>query len=207
MLSRSTTPLRSCSLPIGSCTATTSARRPPAGRATAARSRRVRGRACCRRGCAPGRASAARFQRRSVWTSTPITELTTMTAVSTTRSDGDGVGQEARVAGRVDEVEGEAAAVDVGQAGREAELDASSRRRPSRTTVVPSSTLPSRVTTPASYSSASSSDVLPVPRWPTRATFLILLGSFIRALLDSSSAPGAPRQARAVARVRSEGEV
>ena len=39
--------------------------------------------------------------------------------------------------------------------------------------VVPSGTEPSRLITPASYSSASCSDVLPAPRWPTRATFLM----------------------------------
>ena len=40
-------------------------------------------------------------------------------------------------------------------------------------TVLPSSTLPSRLTIPASKSAADASCVLPDPLWPTRATFLI----------------------------------
>ena len=40
-------------------------------------------------------------------------------------------------------------------------------------TVEPSSTLPRRLTTPASNSSASCIEVLPLPRWPIRATLRI----------------------------------
>src|SRR5215471_2827096 len=40
--------------------------------------------------------------------------------------------------------------------------------------VVPSSTLPSRVTAPAANSIDSTSDVLPIPPWPTTPTFLSL---------------------------------
>ena len=50
--------------------------------------------------------------------------------------------------------------------------------------VVPSSTLPRRVTSPAMKSIASESDVFPVPLWPIRATLRILSAgySFIRGL-------------------------
>ena len=44
-------------------------------------------------------------------------------------------------------------------------------------TVDCSATLPSRLTVPDSYSSASTSDVLPVPRWPITATLRIFPGS------------------------------
>src|SRR5581483_2679800 len=40
-------------------------------------------------------------------------------------------------------------------------------------TVVPSSTVPSRLVAPAWNSRASCSEVLPLPRWPTRATLRI----------------------------------
>ena len=49
--------------------------------------------------------SEARSQRRLVVTSTPITPLTTNTAPSTTRSARERVGDEARLAGRVDQVD------------------------------------------------------------------------------------------------------
>ena len=41
-------------------------------------------------------------------------------------------------------------------------------------TVVPSATEPRRLTAPASNSRASFSEVLPLPRWPTKATLRIL---------------------------------
>ena len=44
-------------------------------------------------------------------------------------------------------------------------------------TVVPDSTVPSRLTAPDWYSIASTSDVFPVPRWPTTATLRIFPGS------------------------------
>ena len=43
-------------------------------------------------------------------------------------------------------------------------------------TVVPSTTLPNRLMAPASNSSASLSEVLPLPRCPTRATLRIWSG-------------------------------
>ena len=49
-------------------------------------------------------------------------------------------------------------------------------------TVVPSSVLPARGSTPARWSSASASEVLPLPLWPTRATFRMrsVVGAFNR---------------------------
>ncbi len=44
-------------------------------------------------------------------------------------------------------------------------------------TVVPASTAPRRLIAPDWKRSASTSDVFPVPRWPTTATFRILAGS------------------------------
>ena len=150
----------------------------------------------------PGRARSARAQRRSVWTSTPSTRVDHDERRLDHAQRGDGVGQEAGVAGGVDEVEGEAVALDVRQ--RPAErlswrfFSSSSQSE----TVVPSSTLPRRLTTPARYSSASRSDVLPVPRWPTSAMFLILPGSFILALLCRLGRPGRTAQTRATAASR-----
>src|SRR6185437_12655984 len=46
-------------------------------------------------------------------------------------------------------------------------------------TVVPASTVPSRLIFPAWKSIASTSEVLPVPRWSTTATFRIFPGSCI----------------------------
>ena len=71
-------------------------------------------------------------------------------------------------------------------------------------TVVPSATEPSLVTAPASKSSASNSDVLPVPRWPTSAMFLILAGSFIRDLLVCDLAGHSRAGARETGRLLSE---
>src|SRR5665213_2472389 len=51
--------------------------------------------------------------------------------------------------------------------------------------VVPSTTEPSRLMTPASNSSASCNDVLPLPRWPTRATLRILSAALCMAGLPS----------------------
>ena len=57
--------------------------------------------------------SSARVQTRDVLTSTPITPESTTSAPSTTRRLGDGVGLEAGVAGRVDQVELAALPVEV----------------------------------------------------------------------------------------------
>src|SRR3954451_24462910 len=117
--------------------------------------------------------SAARVQRRFVFTSTPITPLITNTADSQTRSaaiasatnDGSpGVSISLTLRpshwndARLD-------AIDIWRAfSSGAESD----------TVVPSATEPRRLTAPASNRSASFRDVFPLPRWPTNATLRIL---------------------------------
>src|SRR6185312_2844827 len=53
--------------------------------------------------------------------------------------------------------------------------------------VVPSITEPRRLTTPAWNSSASFSEVFPLPRWPTRATFLMRSAACMPLLLSSGS--------------------
>src|SRR5436190_14236498 len=76
--------------------------------------------------------------------------------------------------------------------------------------VVPSSTRPLRLITPAQCSSASVSVVLPAPPWPTRATFRILAGGndFTQHLASLAvPPPGRPasfRLARATGSLRGE---
>ena len=116
--------------------------------------------------------SAARCHSRVVETSTPITALTTNTADSHTRSapsasatklGSPGVSSRLTLRSRQCS-ELNAAEIDICRACSSA---------PESDTVLPSGTDPSRSTTPASNSSASCSDVLPAPRWPTRATLRI----------------------------------
>ena len=195
IVSRSTTPLKSCSLPMGSCTATTwapkdSCRRPSAW-SKSARSRSSMLQTMTR----PSPRAAARSQSRSCWTSTPSTVLTTTSAVSTTC-------RLAMASARKLESPGVSMRLNDrpprSTCARPAErliwrfFSSSSQSE----TVVPSATEPSRVTAPASNSNASNSDVLPVPRWPTRAMFLILAGSFIRGLLVVFRRPLARGRAR-----------
>ena len=107
-----------------------------------------------------------------MWTSTPITAFTTTTAASTTRSAAivsatklGSPGVSIRLILRPScSKEATDAPIDI---SREASSGSKSL------TVEPSSTLPSRLTTPASNSRASCSDVFPQPRWPIRATLRI----------------------------------
>ena len=204
MVSRSTTPLNSCSLPMGSCTATTwapkdSCRRPRAW-SKSARSRSSMLQTITR----PSPRASARSQSRSCWTSTPSTVLTTTSAVSTTC-------RLAMASARKLESPGVSMRLNErpprSTCARPAErliwrfFSSSSQSE----TVVPSATEPSRVIAPASNSNASNSDVLPVPRWPTRAMFLILAGSFIRGLLVVIRRRPARGRARRPVVVLSEG--
>ena len=204
IVSRSTTPLKACSLPIGSCTATTCAPNDSWSSSSAwsksARSRSSMLQTIMR----PSPRASARSQSRSCWTSTPSTVLTTTSAVSTT----------CRLA--------MASARKLESPGVSMML----KERPSRSTcarpaerliwrffssssqseiVVPSDTEPRRVIAPASNRSASNRDVLPVPRWPTRAMFLILAGSFIRGLLVVVRRRLRARAREAAGRLLSEG--
>ncbi len=184
-MSRSTTPLNACSLPIGSCMATTCCPKACLSEARAApKSARSRSSMLQNTTRAKPR-SSARAHRRSVCTSTPTTPLTVMTAVSTTV-------RAAIVSAR--KLESPGVSIRLNVTPPRSICASVAERLSSRffssssqsDTVDPSSTLPRRLTAPPRKSSASRSDVLPAPRWPTSAMFLILPGSSILALLFSS---------------------
>ncbi len=173
MSTRSMTPRTSCSAPIGISVATTCGPNDSLSdssvRKKSARSRSSMFTKISR----DSPSSSARAQSRSVLTSTPITAFTTKTAPSQTRSAAS------------------ASATKLGSPGvsirlilrpshsNEARLEAIDICRDFSSsaeseTVVPSATEPSRVIAPAWKSSASLSDVFPLPRWPTNATLRIL---------------------------------
>ena len=82
---RSITPRTSCSEPIGISVATTWGPKASLSESSA-RKKSARSRSSMLTNTSRARpSSSARLQRRSVWTSTPITALTTTTAASTTR--------------------------------------------------------------------------------------------------------------------------
>ena len=120
--------------------------------------------------------SSQRRHSRSVPTSTPSTPETVTTAPSTTRSADStsawklgSPGVSIRLMVRPSHSRWVTAA----------EIDMPRRRSSSSWSemVLPSATLPSRLTVPDSYRSASTSDVFPVPRWPITATLRIFPGS------------------------------
>ena len=120
--------------------------------------------------------SSARFHTREVFTSTPITPETTTIAPSTTRSA-------ATVSAWKPESPGVSIRLILRPCHSQLQSEAASdicRRCSSSSqseTVVPASTCPSRFVLPAWKSSASTSEVLPVPRWPTTATLRIFPAS------------------------------
>src|SRR5215211_6037761 len=173
MSTRSISPRTSCSEPIGISVATT------CGPKAAFRDSRVRKKSARSRSsmftytrrATPS--SSARCHRRWVPTSTPMTALTTNTADSATRSA-------PRASAMKDGSPGVSIRLTLtpcqSNEASDAEIDiprAFSSSSESET-VVPSATEPSRVVAPASNSSASCSDVFPLPRWPTNATLRIL---------------------------------
>ncbi len=89
----------------------------------------------------------------------------------------DRVGLEAGVARRVDQVDLAALPLEVAERRRRATSGGAARPPPSRRPCVPASIAPSRFVFPAWKSSASTSEVLPVPRWPTTATLRIFPAS------------------------------
>ena len=169
-------PVSSCSTPIGRWTATQCSLScsciAPSTRKKSARSRssmltnRTRERA----------PSSARFHRRFVCTSTPITPLTTKSAPSTTRSAA--IASPAKPASPGASIRlifrschstwQTAAASDICR-----RCSSSSQSE----TVEPASIVPRRFVAPAWNSIASTSDVFPVPRCPTTATLRIFPGS------------------------------
>src|SRR5215208_6487270 len=172
---RSITPWSSCSLPIGISVATTCG---PKACLSESRERKKSARSRSSMFTKMVRASPssdARSQRRLVVTSTPITPFTTKTAPSTTRSAASASamklgspGVSTRLILRSSQRNEERLAeIDISRAFSS---DAESE------TVLPSATEPSRLMAPASNRSASFTDVLPLPRWPTNATLRILFG-------------------------------
>src|SRR5919199_188060 len=186
MSTRSMTPRTSCSEPIGISVATTCAPN-AAFRPSSVRKKSARSRSSMFTNTMRARSSSsARCHRRVVVTSTPITALTTKIADSQTR------------------MAPSASATKLGSPGVSIRLILRSRQsnelsdalidicracssESASDAVVPSVTEPSRLMTPAWYSSASFSEVLPLPRWPTRATFLMRSARCMPLLLSSGS--------------------
>ena len=124
MLNRSTTPLKSCSLPTGISTATTCG--PKASRRCVDGDREVGALAVehvAEEDAGEPACVGARPEPLGL-------DLDAEDAVDDHEGGlddpqrGDGVGEEARIAGRVEEVEAESSALDVRKAGRQAELPA-----------------------------------------------------------------------------------
>ena len=172
---RFTTPRKPASLPIGIWMATA----PGASSLSAAMvaSKSARSRSSMLTTAARGRpSSSARPHRRSVCTSTPEVAFRTIRAASTARravsvspwNEGS-PGVSMRLTFTPFQVRWQSEA-----------LMLIVRRRSSSSksaTVVPSATLPSRFVSPAAKSIASIRLVLPLPRWPSTATFRICAGS------------------------------
>src|SRR5579884_891208 len=172
MSTRSITPETSCSEPMGISVATTCGPK-AALRLSSVRKKSARSRSSMLTKIRRARSSsAARCHRRLAWTSTPMTALITNTADSHTRSAPSASATKLASPGvsirltlrschsKLDR----AAEIDIWRAfssGSESE------------TVVPSITEPIRLIAPAWNSSASCSEVLPPPRWPTSATLRI----------------------------------
>src|SRR4051794_16521601 len=169
MSTRSTTPLTSCSIPMGISVATTCGPKEALGesrvRKKSARSRSSMFTKTTR----ATSSSSARCHRRLVETSTPMTALTTKTAASHTRRDprasatklgSPGVSMRL-ILRSCHSKEFSAAPIDIWR-------DCSSAS--ASETVLPSATEPSRLVAPAWNSRASCREVFPLPRWPTSAT-------------------------------------
>src|SRR5918994_2366214 len=186
MSMRSITPWSSCSLPIGISVATTWGPKAPLSESSVRKKSERSRSSMFTKTVRASPSSEARSQSRLVVTSTPITPFTTKTAPSTTRnaasasaaklgSPGVSIRLILRSSQRNDE---RLAEIDISRAfSSEAESD----------TVVPSATEPSRLMAPASNRSASFTDVLPLPRWPTNATLRILFGDSCAIRLPSPS--------------------
>src|SRR3954463_3343876 len=174
--SRSTTPVSSCSEPIGRLTAIARGESIswswPSVRRKSARSRS----SMFTKKTRDSASFSARSQTRPVLTSTPMTAQTTTSAPSTTISDAivspwklASPGVSIRLILRpCQSTCVSAAPMDVAR-----RCSSSSQSE----TVVPCSIEPRRLVAPPSKSSASTSDVLPVPRCPTTATLRIFPGS------------------------------
>ena len=192
MWRRSTTPVSSCSVPIGSWIATQrseSCSRPPRARG---RSRRARGRACSRRRRARARTRSARFHTRAVLTSTPITPLSDderrprRPAAPRTCRPGSPrrPGESTRLIFRSFHSRW--------QSEPESDIARFCSCRPSRRPSCPARRVPSRLIFPAWKSSASTREVFPTPRWPATAMLRIFVGS-VAGMRDVSSSVASSR--------------
>ena len=163
MCRRSTIPVSSCSLPIGSCTATQRSeswlRNASSVRKKSARSRS----SMLTKTRRDSSSSSARSQTRPVFTSTPITPLATTIAPSTTRKAAavsawkpasPGVSTRLILRSCQSRCASEAASDILRFCSSSSQSE----------TVVPASTVPSRFVLPDWKSSASTREVLPVPR-------------------------------------------
>src|SRR3954454_3136065 len=176
MCSRSTSPVSSCSVPIGRCTATERSES-CVRNCSSAREKSARSRSSMFTDTTRGRPSdSARFQTRLVCTSTPITALATRSVPSTTR-------KAATVSPAKPASPGVSIRLILRPCHSRWQIEEASdiRRRCSSSSqsevVVPPSTVPRRLIAPAWKSIASTSDVFPVPRCPVTATLRILPGS------------------------------
>src|SRR4051794_597359 len=187
MSTRSMTPRVACSLPIGISVATTCGPK-AAFSDSSERKKSARSRSSMftktRRAMS---SSSARCQRRLVETSTPITALMTNTAdshtrrapsASATKLGSPGVSRRLTLRS-IHSNELRAAEIDM---PRDCSSSSASE------TVVPSVTEPRRLVAPAWNSSASCNEVLPEPRWPTSATFLMRSAGRCMTCLLSSGA-------------------
>src|SRR5579875_2352338 len=186
MSTRSITPRTSCSEPIGISVATTCGPN-DVFRESSVRKKSARSRSSMLTNTRRARSSsAARLHRRVEWISTPITALITNTADSHTRRAPSASAMKLESPGVSSRLtlrcchsnELSASEIDICRAFSSGSASE---------TVVPSVTLPSRFTTPAWNSSASCNDVLPAPRWPTRAT--LRMRSAALCMADSSRSP------------------
>src|SRR5579862_5828969 len=191
MWRRSTTPVSSCSAPIGSWTAThRSESCCRAASSTRKKSARSRSSMLTKRTRESSYASA-RFQTRLVLTSTPMTPLSTTMTPSTTRSAAyvsawkpASPGVSTRLIFRSFHSRWQSEpARDIARF-----CSCSSQSE----TVVPWSIVPSRFVFPAWWSSASTSEVFPTPRCPATAMLRILAGS-VAGIGDVSSSVASAR--------------
>ncbi len=150
--------------------------------------------------------SAARCHSRLVWTSTPITRVDHEHRGLAHAQRAERVGDEARVARGVDQVDLALLPLERATARRRSTSGATSRRDRSRRPWCRRPPIPSRLIAPASNSSASCSDVLPLPRWPTSATLRMRSAGLCMPCLLSSSDPES-RRYRASLRSASMGPV
>src|ERR671925_746449 len=176
MWKRSTIPLSSCSWPMGICTAThrfeswlrscsSTEKKSARSRSSMLTKTRRESPSC-----------SQRSQRRVVCTSTPLTPLTTTSAPSTTRREASvsawnpgSPGVSIRLILR--------SCHSTLQTAADSDICRFCSSSSQSATVELCSTEPRRFVAPPWKSSASTSDVLPEPRWPTTATLRILLDS------------------------------